>query len=83
MTAVKSSLNGCETLTNAANFKTELEKNLENAKINEAKQIVIPSVGVLFELGSSVLSLESKELIQQFANAYLQTNKEATVLIES
>ena len=81
--AEKSSLNGCETLTNAANFKTEWEKNLENAKINEAKQIVIPSVGVLFELGSSVVSEEGRKLIQEFASAYLQTNKEATVLIES
>ena len=83
VTAVKSSLNGCETLTNVANFKTEWEKNLENAKINEAKQIVIPSVGVLFELGSSVVSEEGRKLIQEFASAYLQTNKEATVLIES
>ena len=83
VTAVKSSLNGCETLTNAANFKTEWEKNLENAKINEAKQIVIPSVGVLFELGSSVVSEEGRKLIQEFASAYLQTNKEVTVLIES
>ena len=83
VTAIKSSLNGCETLTNVANFKTEWEKNLENAKINEAKQIVIPSVGVLFELGSSVVSEEGRKLIQEFASAYLQTNKEATVLIES
>ena len=83
VTAVKSSLNGCETLTNAANFKEEWKKNLENAKTNEAKQIVIPSVGVLFELGSSVVSEEGKKLIQEFASAYLQTNKEATVLIES
>ena len=70
--AEKSSLNNCETLTNAANFRDEWEK-----------QIVIPSVGVLFDLGSSLLSVKSKELIQQFANAYLQTNKEATVLIET
>lgn len=83
VTVVKSSLNGCETLTNSANFKTEWEKNLENAKINETKQIVIPSVGVLFELGSSVVSEEGRKLIQEFASAYLQTNKEATVLIES
>ena len=81
--AEKSSLNNCETLTNAANFRDEWEKNLENAKTNKAKQIVIPSVGVLFDLGLSLLSVESKELIQQFANAYLQTNKEATVLIET
>lgn len=81
--AEKSSLNSCETITNATNFKTEWEKNLENAKINEAKQIIIPSVGVLFELGSSVLGEESRKLIQEFANAYFQTNKEATVLIES
>ena len=81
--AEKSSLNNCETLTNAANFRDEWEKNLENAKTNKAKQIVIPSVGVLFDLGSSLLNVESKELIQQFANAYLQTNKEATVLIET
>lgn len=83
VTAVKSSFNGCETLTNATNFKDEWEKNLENAKTNEAKQIVIPSVGVLFELGSSVVSEDGSKLIQEFANAYLQTNKEATVLIES
>ena len=81
--AEKSYLNNCETLTNAANFRDEWKKNLENAKTNKAKQIVIPSVGVLFDLGSSLLSVESKELIQQFANAYLQTNKEATVLIET
>ena len=81
--AVKSSLNGCETLTNATNFKDEWEKNLGNAKTNEAKQIVIPSVGVLFELGSSVVSKEGSKLIQEFANAYFQTNKEATVLIET
>ena len=83
VTAVKSSLNGCETLTNAANFKAEWEKNLENAKTNEAKQIVIPSVGILFELGSSVVSEEGRKLIEEFASAYLQTNKEVTVLIES
>lgn len=81
--AVKSSLNGCETLTNATNFRAEWERNLENAKTNKAKQIIIPSVGVLFELGSSVVSEEGKKLIQEFASAYLQTNKETTVLIES
>ena len=43
----------------------------------------MPSVGVLFELGSSVVSEEGRKLIQEFASAYLQTNKEATVLIES
>ena len=83
VTAVKSSLNGCETLTNAANFKAEWEENLENAKTNKAKQIIIPSVGVLFELGSSVVNEEGRKLIQEFASAYLQTNKETTVLIES
>ena len=81
--AVKSSLNGCETLTNATNFRAEWERNLENAKTNKAKQIIIPSVGVLFELGSSVVSEEGRKLIQEFASAYLQTNKETTVLIES
>ena len=81
--AEKSSLNGCETFTNAADFKTEWEKNLENAKTNESKQIVIPSVGILFKLGSSVVNEEGRILIQEFVNAYLQTNKEATILIES
>ena len=37
---------------------------------------------MLFEKGSYVLKQEAKDLLREFAKTYLQTNKQATLLIE-
>ncbi len=70
------------TIDNIESFKRQMEENLKNAEENKSAQIAIPSIGMLFEKGSYVLKQEAQDLLKEFAKTYLQTNKEAVLLIE-
>ena len=70
------------TIDNIDSFKRQMEENLKNAEANKSAQIAIPSIGMLFEKGSYVLKQETQDLLKEFAKTYLQTNKEAVLLVE-
>lgn len=62
-------------------FKSKVKNTLEGLS-GEDTQISIPSVAVLFELNSSVVSPSAKALIEEFAKVYCQTNKEAIICVD-
>lgn len=70
------------TVDNLEDFRRQMEENLKNAEANKATQIAIPPVGMLFKKGSYILKKEGEELLKEFAKTFLQTNGEATLLVE-
>ncbi len=78
--ALNSSIKINGTADNIESFQTLYSKAVESAKQGTVQQIVIPSIGILFEKNSSELLDES--LIKEFASAYLQTNRNANILVE-
>ena len=69
-------------VNNLEDFKRLVAENFKTAEENGANQIAIPTISMLFEKGSYVLKQEAEDLLKEFAKTYLQTNKEATLLIE-
>lgn len=70
------------TVDNLEDFRRQMEENLKNAEANKATQIAIPPIGMLFKKGSYILKKEGEELLKEFAKTFLQTNGEATLLVE-
>lgn len=70
------------TVDNIEDFRRQMEENLKNAEVNKATQIAIPPIGMLFKKGSYILKKEGEELLKEFAKTFLQTNGEATLLVE-
>ena len=69
-------------VNNLEDFKRLVAENFKTAEENGANQIAIPTISMLFEKGSYVLKQEAEDLLKEFAKTYLQTNKQATLLIE-
>lgn len=70
------------TVDNLEDFRRQMEENLKNAEANNATQIAIPPIGMLFKKGSYILKKEGEELLKEFAKTFLQTNGQATLLVE-
>lgn len=70
------------TADNLEDFRRQMEENLKNAEANKATQIAIPPIGMLFKKGSYILRKEGEELLKEFAKTFLQTNGQATLLVE-
>lgn len=71
-----------QTIDNIESFKRVFAENVQKAKELNNGSVVIPNINVLFNFNSSVISSMGDELLREYANAYLQTNKEAVVLVE-
>ena len=71
-----------QTIDNIESFKRVFAENVQKAKELNNGSVVIPNISVLFDFNSSVISSTGDELLKEYANAYLQTNKEAVVLVE-
>ena len=69
-------------VNNLEDFKRLVAESLKTAEEDGSNQIAIPSIGMLFEKGSYVLKQETQNLLKEFAKTYLQTNKEAVLLVE-
>ena len=69
-------------VNNLEDFKRLVAENFKTAEENGTNQIAIPTISMLFEKGSYVLKQEAEDLLREFAKTYLQTNKQATLLIE-
>ena len=55
---------------------------LPKAKELNNGSIIIPNISILFSFNSSIISSTSNELLTEYAKAFLQTNKEAVILVE-
>lgn len=81
-TAASSSVSTQNPISNLADFKHELDKNVASVNNGDAKQLVIPTVSTLFEFNTSHFIGEGEALVKEFASAFNKTNKEAKLLVE-
>lgn len=82
MTAASSSVSTQAPVSNLADFKHQLDKNVDSASKGKEKQLVIPSVSPLFEINTNYFAGEGEALVKEFASAFAKTNKEAKLLVE-
>ena len=71
-----------QTIDNIESFKKIFANNVQNAEKNNASSVIIPNICVLYDLNSVRLTEVDKYLLQEYAQAYLQTNKQATIVID-
>ena len=71
-----------QTIDNIESFKSVLADNIKKAEQDKAETLFIPNINILFSLSSHEVAASAKELIAEYAKAYLQTNKQATILVE-
>lgn len=70
-----------QTVENIESFKRVFEKNLDDATEKNENSIMIPSVSILFDFESSKIGSDANTLLNEYAKTYLQTNKQATILV--
>ena len=58
------------------------ENSIIKAKEANNGSVVIPSISILFGFNSSAIPSTGNELLKEYAKAYMQTNKEAIILVE-
>lgn len=66
-------------IKNVNEFKNVLAQNLEDFYASDGKFLSIPSIALLFDLASA--NVDNASLVKEYAKAYLQTDKKATILI--
>ena len=71
-----------QTIDNIEAFKRLFAENVQKAKEANEGSVIIPNVSLMFSFDSSSISSKNDELLKEYAKAYLQTNKEAIVLVE-
>lgn len=71
-----------QTIDNIESFKRVFAENVREAKELNNGSIIIPDISILFSFNSSIISSTSNELLTEYAKAFLQTNKEAVILVE-
>ena len=69
-------------ISNIAEFKAAISKNVGDAQKSNKQNVVIPSIGVRFEINTNYFVLGNNEIVKELAKTYLQTNKQATILVE-
>lgn len=71
-----------QTVSDLESFNLALAKNISDAEKTKGNKFKIPTLGVLFEINTNYFIPESQNVVEEFAKTYLQTNKQATILIE-
>lgn len=71
-----------QTIDNIESFKRVFAENVQKAKELNNGSIIIPNVSILFNFNSFDISVTSSELLNEYAKAFLQTNREAIILVE-
>lgn len=71
-----------QTIDNIESFKRVFTENVRKAKEANNGSVVIPSISILFGFNSSAIPSTGNELLKEYAKAYMQTNKEAIILVE-
>lgn len=80
--AQSSPVNVEQTIDNIESFKRVLADNIQKAEQDKTGALVIPNINILFDLNSHEVVLSAKKLLAEYAKAYLQTNKQATIVVE-
>lgn len=80
--AISSPVNANGIIDNIESFNRAMEQEIENAKKNNSQQLQIPPISTFFDLVSAKVSPEGIKLLEEYSKIYLQTNKEATLLVE-
>jgi len=70
-----------KTVNNIEDFQNLMSGNISKAKKENTSSIEIPSIGVLFDFNSAAITPSGKKLLEEYAKTYLQTNKEAQIII--
>ncbi len=70
-----------QTVNDIESFKRVFAENLQESEQNNANYIIIPGISVFFDLNSHDVSLDGKNLLKEYAKTYLQTNKQAKILV--
>lgn len=78
--AIDATIEGGLVIENIKSLKEVFEANKNAFLSSNSKVIEIPSIGVKFAMASADVS--SIELVKEYANIFLQTDKSATILIE-
>lgn len=71
-----------ETIDNIESFKRAFAENVQEAEEANDGSVVIPTISILFKFDSFIVSSMGDALLREYAKAYLQTNKKASVLVE-
>lgn len=71
-----------QTIDNIESFKRVLSDNIQKAEQGKTGTLVIPNINILFNLNSHEVVLGARKLLEEYAKAYLQTNKQATIVVE-
>lgn len=78
--AISATTDGGLVIEDIKSFKEAFEANKNALLSSNSNVIEIPTIGVKFAMASADLS--SVELVKEYANIFLQTDKSATILIE-
>lgn len=80
--AARDTVSGSKPIDNIESFNSQFLNNIKSSKDNSSSAVVIPSISALFEINTNYFANNGKELIKEFAKAYIKTNKIANILIE-
>lgn len=80
-TAVSAPVSTQAPISNIAEFKRIVENNIADAKNSKSTNIVIPSVGVMFEINTNYIT-NGSDVVKELAKAFLKTDKKANILVE-
>ena len=69
-------------IANLDDFKSCMQKNVLGAVNENNRDLIIPSVAVMFEFNTNYFVHGGEELVKEFASVYLKTNKKANILVE-
>lgn len=69
-------------ISNIAEFKRAVKNNIADAKNGKFSNIVIPSVGTMFEINTNYFVNGGEDVVKELAQTFLKTNKQATILVE-
>lgn len=82
VTAASSSVSTQAPVSNLADFKHELDRNVTTASKGNEKQLIIPSVSPLFEINTNYFTGDGEALVKEFASTFAKTNKKAKLMVE-
>lgn len=71
-----------ETIDNIESFRRMFAENVQKAEAANEGTVVLPNIGMLFMFDSHDVVGNVQMLLEEYAKAYLQTNRQATVLVE-
>ncbi|MCC8039104.1 MAG: OmpA family protein [Bacteroidales bacterium] len=82
VTAVSTPVTTQAPISDLAEFKNVIKRNIAKAQQDNSNDLDIPAVGVMFELNTNQLVAGGEDLARELANTYLKTNQKAKILVE-